>query len=72
MTLLGTGVGENYDLEIINKLSENCNIETHLYRALCDTEYFNIINNHNKFTYFDYALEMKWFATSYEHARLWG
>ena len=72
MALLGTGVGANYNPKKLSKLAEYCNSDIHLFRALCDAEYLSIINNHNKFMPYDFALEMKWFATCYDHARAWG
>ena len=72
MTLPGSGIGANYDLDRLIELTKHCNKEVHLFRALCDAEYLSIINNHNKFIPYDFALEMKWFATCYKHAKLWG
>ena len=72
MTLFGTGVGASYNLEKLSIQTKSCNNEVYLFRALCDAEYLSIINNHNKFVSYDFALEMKWFATCYDHARAWG
>ena len=50
-------------------IKQDCEF-TELFRAVCNDEYESIVKN-NKFIYFPYAMEMKWFATSYEHAKIW-
>ena len=72
MALLGTGVGANYDSKELERLSSQVGKEVHLFRAVCDNEYISILNNNNKFTPYAFAMEMKWFATCHEHAKMWG
>ena len=43
-----------------------------MFRAVSNEEYDSIINNNNSFIPYDFALEMKWFASNYSHAKKWG
>jgi len=45
---------------------------TKLYRAVSNDEYNSIVSNLYKFSYFPNAMEMKWFATSIKHVKIWG
>lgn len=71
-TLLGTGEGFDYDDGRLDKLSAQYGEETRLFRAMCEPEYISIIGNGNKFVAYDWAMDKKWFATCYSHAKRWG
>lgn len=43
-----------------------------LYRSMSNDEYLSIIANGNKFPYYDFAMEAKWFAVYLKDAEKWG
>ena len=69
--LLGTGEGVDYESRL-DKLLVKSGEEIHLFRVMCEAEYFSIIKNNNKFIFYEWAMEKKWFATCYNHAMKWG
>ncbi|MDR2167271.1 MAG: hypothetical protein LBE35_05405 [Clostridiales bacterium] len=69
-TLLGTGEGANYvGLENLLHISGN---EVQLFRVMSVAEWESLSVNGHKFSNYDFAMEKKWFATSHNHARMWG
>ena len=67
--LLGTGEGANYADCRLNEMLTKSGEEAQLYRVMCKAEYHSIKGN--KFSHYDWAMEMKWFATCYEHSKKW-
>jgi hypothetical protein len=70
--LFGTGTGTDYDDGRLDDLSVRNGEEVKLFRAMCDAEYDSIIENGNKFTYYEYSMGKKWFATCFNHVKQWG
>jgi len=69
--LLGIGKGSCHTEKQLNKVLSN-NKKLKLYRAVCEAEYEDIRKKGMKFCYYPYGMEIKWFATNYEHAIMWG
>jgi len=70
--MLGTGCGADYKDKQLNELKSRIGKEVSLFRAMCNAEYLSIIENNNTFIDYEWAMEKKWFATSFEDANKWG
>ena len=71
-TILSTGEGINYRNGQLEGLQSRNGNEISLFRAMCEAEYLSIIENNNTFIEYDWGMEKKWFATSYDHVKKWG
>ena len=69
-SLAGTGISENYPL-LSSQLKNETKITT-LLRAMSIDEWNTLQKNGFKYSYYEYAMEQKWFATSLEHVKKWG
>ena len=70
-TLFGTGHGDDYKGQL-NDLKTANGEEAKLFRVICDAEYISIVENNDSFEEYEWAMELKWFATCLEHAKKWG
>ena len=70
--MLGTGEGKHFTSSNTECFEEQSGKETKQFRVMCKAEYSSILNNNNRFIQYDFAMELKWFATSYDDAKKWG
>ena len=69
--MFGTGEGKDYYCRHSETLSVLVTEEVHLFRAVSEAEYESVVTNGNRFVYYEWALEKKWFATTLDHAISW-
>ena len=69
--LLGTGEGTDYNDGCLDGLSVRDGEEVCLFRAISEAEHTSIIENSNRFVFYEWAIEKKWFATNLDHAKKW-
>jgi len=55
----------------LNSFKTRKGTEVSLFRTISEAEYISILKNGYKFITYPYAMEKKWFAISYKHAKLW-
>jgi len=68
--ILGTGIGSDYPH--LADLLKTETKTTELLRIMSTEEWDCLLKNNFVFTEYEFAMEQKWFAVTYEHVMKWG